>query len=102
MTKAAIDYLKASGATAISVVAIDGVCTFHVGHKIDPHAVLIQWLPETVAASIVKQDPERTLHPFDATIRESGEARRFAFAPANFPIRTGAFRHFVWPKPERL
>jgi hypothetical protein len=32
MTKAAIDYLKASGATAISVVAIDGVCTFHVGH----------------------------------------------------------------------
>jgi len=55
MTKAAIDYLKASGATAISVVAIDGVCTFHVGHKIDPHAVLIQWLPETVAASIVKQ-----------------------------------------------
>ena len=55
MTNAAIDYLKASGATAISVVAIDGVCTFHVGHKTDPHAVLIQWLPETVTASIVKQ-----------------------------------------------
>jgi hypothetical protein len=34
--KAAIAYLIASGATAISIVEHDGVCSFHVGHKIDP------------------------------------------------------------------
>jgi hypothetical protein len=54
-TKAAINYLIASGATAISIVEIDGVCAFHVGHKIDPHAVSVQWLPETHARAIVKQ-----------------------------------------------
>jgi hypothetical protein len=33
----------------------DGVCVFHVGHKIDPHAVSVQWLPETKVRAIVKQ-----------------------------------------------
>jgi hypothetical protein len=28
---------------------------FRVGHKIDPHAVLIQWLPETKARAIIKR-----------------------------------------------
>jgi hypothetical protein len=48
-TKVAIAYLTASGATAITIVETDGVCSFHVGHKIDPHAVSVQWLPETTA-----------------------------------------------------
>jgi hypothetical protein len=54
MTKAAIDYLKASGATSISIIEVHGVCRFQVGHKIDPAAGLIQWLPETMAPKIVK------------------------------------------------
>jgi hypothetical protein len=54
-TKAAIDYLIASGAVAITITEHDGVCAFHVGHKIDPHAVSVQWLPETKAQAIVKQ-----------------------------------------------
>jgi hypothetical protein len=36
-TKAAIKYLEASGATAISVIEADTGCTFRVGTKIDPH-----------------------------------------------------------------
>jgi hypothetical protein len=55
VNKPARDYLKASGATAISVVAIDGVCSFHAGHKIDPGAVSIHWLREEQAAALVKQ-----------------------------------------------
>jgi hypothetical protein len=55
MTNAAIDYLKASGAIAISVVEIDGVCTFQIGVKISPHAIEAQWLPETAASAIVKR-----------------------------------------------
>jgi hypothetical protein len=53
-TKAAINYLIASGATAISIAEIDGVCSFHVGSKIDPRAVTVQWLPETNARAILK------------------------------------------------
>jgi hypothetical protein len=50
MTKAAIDYLKASGATAISVVAIDGVCTFHVGHieRPNPFSARVLMLSKSV------------------------------------------------------
>ncbi len=54
-TKAAINYLIASGATAISVIEHDGRCSFHVGHKIDPHAASIHWLPEANARAIVRQ-----------------------------------------------
>ncbi len=53
--RAAVEYLVASGATAISITDRDGVCSFHVGQKIDPHAVSVQWLPETHARAIVKQ-----------------------------------------------
>jgi hypothetical protein len=55
IAKTALDYLKASGATAICIVDLEGSCTFRIGHKIDPDAVVIEWLPEIVAASIVKQ-----------------------------------------------
>jgi hypothetical protein len=54
-TKAAINYLIASGAVAITITEHDGVCSFNVGHKIDPRAVSVQWLPETQAWAIVKQ-----------------------------------------------
>jgi hypothetical protein len=54
-TKAAIEYLKASGATAITITEHDGVCSFHIGHRIDPHAVSIQWVPEAGARAIIRQ-----------------------------------------------
>jgi hypothetical protein len=57
-TKAAVAYLVASGATAISVVEHDGVCSFHVGSKIEPRAVSIQWVLELQARAIVKQGPQ--------------------------------------------
>ena len=39
-TKAAVAYLAASDATAIIIITEhDGVCSFHVAHKIDPRAV---------------------------------------------------------------
>jgi hypothetical protein len=53
-TRAAIAYLTASGATAITITEVDGVCTFRVGGKIDPRAVSVQWLPEMNARAIVK------------------------------------------------
>src|SRR5450432_4136689 len=52
VNKAARDYLKASGAGPISVVAIDGVCSFQA--KIDPNAVAVYWLCETEAAAVIK------------------------------------------------
>jgi hypothetical protein len=55
MTKAATQYLVASGATAISVIDLDGVCTFQIGVKIGPDAVETQWLPERAAPAIVKR-----------------------------------------------
>ncbi len=43
-TKAATDYLAASGATAISVIRSEGGSTFRIGHKIDPAALSIHWV----------------------------------------------------------
>jgi hypothetical protein len=40
---------------AITITEHDGVCTFEVGHKIDPHAVSVQWLPESKAKAIIKR-----------------------------------------------
>ncbi len=54
-TKVAINYLIASGATAITIAEIDGVCTFHVGSKIDPRAVSVQWIAEVNARTVVRQ-----------------------------------------------
>jgi hypothetical protein len=47
--RAALAYLAASGATAITITEHDGVCAFRLGSKIDPRAVMVQWLPETNA-----------------------------------------------------
>jgi hypothetical protein len=60
--KAAIEYLVASGATAISITESDGACTFRIGTKIDPNAVAIHWLNTTLAPSIVTQ-ARRDGHP---------------------------------------
>jgi hypothetical protein len=54
-TKAAIEYLRASGATAIIIIEIDGICTISIGTKINPKAISVQWIVETLARSIVKQ-----------------------------------------------
>jgi hypothetical protein len=54
MTKTAIDYLSTSGATAISIIETEGVCSFRVGLKIDQNAVSVYWVRETDARSIVK------------------------------------------------
>jgi hypothetical protein len=51
-TRAALAYLTASGATAITITEVDGVCTFHVGSKIDPRAS-VQWLPEANARAVM-------------------------------------------------
>jgi hypothetical protein len=40
-SKAAINYLIASGATAISVIETETGCTFRIGSKIDPPAAAI-------------------------------------------------------------
>jgi hypothetical protein len=54
-SKEAVAYLAASGATAITIIEINGICEFRVGIKIDPHAVSVQWISATLAPSIVKQ-----------------------------------------------
>jgi hypothetical protein len=44
-TKSAIEYLIASGAVAITITEHDGICSFHVGHKIDQHRRLDPMAP---------------------------------------------------------
>jgi len=53
-TKAATEYLAASGATAISIIQTDGVCAFRIALKIDQDAISTHWLPEAVATPVVK------------------------------------------------
>jgi hypothetical protein len=54
-TKAAVAYLVASGATAISIVEIEGACAFRLGHKIDPRAISAHWLNRSNATAISRQ-----------------------------------------------
>ena len=44
--RAALAYLIASGATAISIIERDGVAEVHAGTKIDPLAVAVFWPPD--------------------------------------------------------
>jgi hypothetical protein len=53
-TRAAVAYLVASGATAVSVIETGTGRTFRVGTKIDPRGVAVHWLPETRAKAIVR------------------------------------------------
>jgi hypothetical protein len=67
-TKAAINYLVASGATAISIVEIEGGCAFRLGHKIDPNAVEIYWLTAAQAKPLARlARKEVARHPDIAT-----------------------------------
>jgi hypothetical protein len=52
--KAAIQYLIASSATAISITEVDGVAAFRVGIKIDPNAHAIFWITEVDAKPVAK------------------------------------------------
>jgi hypothetical protein len=52
-TKAAIAYLIASGATAISVIENVTGCVFRIGTKIDPRAASVHWLREAQAKPVM-------------------------------------------------
>jgi hypothetical protein len=52
-TKAAINYLTASGATAITITEVDGVCAFHVSTKTLARSVAISWIMEVDAKPVV-------------------------------------------------
>jgi hypothetical protein len=52
-TKAAINYLVASGATAITITEIDGICTFRIGSKMLARSVAIFWIMEVDAKPVV-------------------------------------------------
>jgi hypothetical protein len=68
--KAAIGYLVASGATAISVIETETGCTFRVGTTIDPNAVEIYWLKAAQAAPLARlARKEAGRHPDVATAR---------------------------------
>jgi hypothetical protein len=53
----------ASGATAISIIETEGICSFRVGLKIDQNAVSVSCLPETVAAAVVKSARSTAARP---------------------------------------
>jgi hypothetical protein len=42
--KAALKYLKASGAAPIFITEVDGVATIRTGSKVDPRAVVVFWI----------------------------------------------------------
>jgi hypothetical protein len=52
-TRAALAYLTASGATAITITEVDGVCAFHVGTKTLARSVAIFWIMEVDAKPVV-------------------------------------------------
>jgi hypothetical protein len=54
-TKAAISYLIASGATAITITENVNGCTFRVGTKLDPRAASVHWLPEDKARPVMRK-----------------------------------------------
>jgi hypothetical protein len=52
-TKAAINYLEASGATAITITEVDGVCAFRIGSKMLARSVAIYWIMQVDAKRVV-------------------------------------------------
>ena len=53
-TKAAINYLIASGATAVQIVEIGRIVAFYTSTTIKPDAVAIHWLPHASARPVLK------------------------------------------------
>jgi hypothetical protein len=116
-TKAAVAYLVASGATAISIVEIEGACAFRLGHKIDPNAISVHWLNRTNAMAISRQarkhagvspdavtagralsqaaaDHRQTLTPHDVAIERAGAAADRLDAYLDGLRGRGTFREF--------
>jgi hypothetical protein len=54
-TKAAIAYLIASGAVAISIVENQTGCSFKIGTKIDPRAAVVYWSREDEAGPVMRK-----------------------------------------------
>jgi hypothetical protein len=54
-TKAAIAYLIASGATAITIVENVKGCSFQVGSKISARAAVVYWLREDEATAVMRK-----------------------------------------------
>jgi hypothetical protein len=84
-TKAAIRYLEASGATAISVIETETGCTFHVGTKIE-HAAAIFWIIATEAKPIVRQarklaGPRPDIATTEAALHEAASSLRSTLTP---------------------
>lgn len=54
-TRAAVAYLIASGATAISIIENETGCTFRVGTKLDARAAVVHWLREDEATAVMRK-----------------------------------------------
>jgi hypothetical protein len=52
-TRAAIKYLEASGASAITITEVDGVCTFRIGSKMLARSVATYWIMLVDAKRVV-------------------------------------------------
>jgi hypothetical protein len=92
-TRAAVAYLEASGATAITITEHDGVCAFRVGHKIDPDAVAIFWIMEADAKPVVARARKLAGKSADATasLRQAATDLRATLTPhATAMARAGA------------
>jgi hypothetical protein len=87
-TKAAVAYLVASGATAISIVEIDSACAFRIGHKIDPNAVEIYWLTAAQAKPLAR-----------LARKEVGRHQDIATASAALARAAAALRAILTPHP---
>jgi hypothetical protein len=57
-TKAAIRYLEASGATAISVIETETGFAFRVGTKLDPRAHVVFWIKKPDAIRVALARPQ--------------------------------------------
>jgi hypothetical protein len=117
-TKAAITYLIASGATAISIVEIEGACAFRVGQKINPNAISVHWLNRSNATAISRQarkhagvspdavtagralaraatDQRVTLTPHDVAMSRAGQAAGRIEEYIESLRQTGKMREFT-------
>jgi hypothetical protein len=76
--------------TAITITEHDGVCSIHIGHRIDPHAVSIQWVPEAGARAIKQARRNAGANPDAATAAkalEDGFLNKTCGAPKQLNLR---------------
>jgi hypothetical protein len=117
-TRAALAYLTASGATAITITEIDGVCTFRIGAKMLARSVAIFWVMELDAKPVVTSarkiagksqgaaeaiaalhraasDKRATLTPHDVAMTRAGNAAAKLDRYLDSLQGSGAFREFT-------